>query len=99
MGKVILDDNTEIEVTLNVNTFESETEINESVFANNISNVSYEDEDGNVTSLGECNLVFGGLIRDKWLFCLNPITSEERAFKRIAELEEALCELAETFDA
>ena len=62
---------------LNMNTFESDTEVDPEVFNNNISDVSYE-ENGEVVELGECTLVYGGLQAGKWQFCLNPITEEER---------------------
>ena len=77
MAKVFLDDGTVIVATLNMNTFESDTEVDPEVFNDNISDVSYE-ENGEVVELGECTLVYGGLQGGKWQFCLNPITEDER---------------------
>ena len=65
MAKVFLDDGTVIVATLNMNTFESDTEVDEEVFKDNISDVSYE-ENGEVVELGECTLVYGGLQDGKW---------------------------------
>ena len=69
-----LDDGTEIEANLNMNTWESDTEPDDSAFVNNTHNVSYTDPDGNVTELGECEYIKG--IQDdngKYLFFLNLI--------------------------
>lgn len=83
MAKIFLDDGTEIIANLNMNTFESDTEVDEEIFKDNISDVSYE-ENGEIVELGECVLVYGGLQGDKWLFCLNPISVEEKTAREIA---------------
>lgn len=88
MYSIKLDDGTEIEAHLNMNTWESDTEPDDSVFENNTSNVSYTDPDGNVVELGECNYVRG--IQDdtgKYLFFLNPITDAERAANTLNRTE------------
>ena len=80
MYSIKLDDGTEIEANLNMNTWESDTEPDDSVFEDNTSNVSYTDPDGNVVELGECNYVRGILDDNgKYLFFLNPLTDAERA--------------------
>lgn len=88
MYSIKLDDSTEIEANLNMNTWESDTEPDDSVFENNTSNVSYIDPDGNVVELGECNYIRG--IQDdngKYLFFLNPLTDAERSEKTLNRTE------------
>lgn len=84
MYKITLDDGTEIRANLNMNTWESDTEPDDSAFANNTKDVSYETPDGDTVQLGECKYIRGIQNTDgKYLFFLNPITAEE---KRDAEI-------------
>lgn len=78
-----LDDGTEFEAELSMTTWKSDTEPDDSVFANNTSNVSYTTPDGDEVVLGECHYFRGIQDTDgKYMFFLNPITEDE---KRAAE--------------
>ena len=84
MYKITLDDGTKIQANLNMNTWESDTEPDDSVFIRNTKNVSYETPEGETVLLGECHYIRG--IQNavgKYLFFLNPVTAEE---KRNAEI-------------
>lgn len=75
MYTIKLDDGTEIKAHLNMNTWESDTEPDDEVFKNNVSNVSYTTPDGETVQLGEC-VYFRGIKDDngKYLFFLNPVS-------------------------
>jgi hypothetical protein len=71
---IILDDKTEVKANLNMNTWETMTEPDDSVFENNTDNVSYITPEGETVELGKCHY-FRGIQDDegKYLFFLNPI--------------------------
>jgi len=84
MYTIKLDDGTEIRANLNMNTWESDTEPDDSAFVGNTNNVSYTTPDGEEVELGECRYVKG--IQNstgKYLFFLNPLTDAEKREKQI----------------
>ena len=76
--KIILDDGTEVMANLNMNTWESETEPDDSVFKDNTKNISYITPDGETIQLGECKFVKGIQFEGGWRFFLNHISEEEK---------------------
>lgn len=88
MNKIYLDDGTVVEANLNMNTWERDTEISPDVFEGNVSNVSYEDENGNIVELGECDFIWRGEHDGVWSFILNPLTDEQKT-QRATELNTA----------
>ena len=96
---ITLDDGTEVKANLNMNTWESDTEPNDALFEGNTSDVSFTTPEGDVVELGECKYLKGTLLYGLWTFFLIPLTEEEKRIKKlnqqIADVEDALCELAE----
>lgn len=82
---ITLADGVEIEANLNMNTWESDVEIPDTIFANNTSNVSYTTPEGKKVELGECKYIKGAHIDDVYMFFLNPLTEEEKAQKQMAQ--------------
>lgn len=86
MFTIFLDDGTEVEANLNCNTWESDTEPDDSVFVNNTSNVSYTTPEGETVELGECKYIRGVQnVEGKYLFFLNPLTETEKIEKQLAQ--------------
>jgi hypothetical protein len=71
---IILDDKTEVKANLNMNTWETMTEPDDSLFEGNTDNVSYITPEGETVELGKCHY-FRGIKDDegKYLFFLNPV--------------------------
>ena len=87
MCTITLTDGTTIEANLNMNTWESEKEIDDTIFENNTDNISYLTEDKEVVELGDCKYMNGGKHGDLYYFFLIPLTDEEKHF---AEIEDVL---------
>ena len=96
---ITLDDGTKVYANLNMNTWESDVEPNDALFEDNTNNVSYTTPDGKTVKLGECKYVRGAHIGEIYMFFLKPITEAEKkeraVAQQIADVEDALCELAE----
>lgn len=91
---ITLSNGKKIKAFLNANTFESDVEINKEEFDGGLDKVSYQTEKGETINLGEVNLVYIGLQDGKWLFGLNPLTEQDKANKRIADLEDMIADIA-----
>lgn len=88
MYKILLDDGTEVEANLNMNTWESDTEPDDSAFVNNTGNVSYVTPDGDEVVLGECKYIKGVQNTEgKYQFFLNPLTDADRMAKQRADID------------
>lgn len=96
---IILSDGTEVKAHLNMNTWESVAEPDDALFENNTNEVSYITPEGDTIELGECKYRKGIHFNGAWTFFLVPLTEEEKRIKmlnqQIADVEDALCELAE----
>ena len=88
MFTIILDDGTEIEANLNMNTWEADVEPDGEIFVNNTNHVSYITPDGDEIEIGECKFIKGVKNPEgKYLFFLNPLTDADRLAKQRSDID------------